>query len=229
MLLRASLSPNSAVRCCGVVGFEAVPDARRCALCRRSDTGVAVWLTVGRSTQGSSASASSSDHLLLSSSSPALESHSSVPSESGLGMLGGDDDIVLGNSGALCVRLQLGESCSERSGRTVRTGVEMLSSSSAMLWWPATPLIVCSPKEPGGKRSRRAVTLGFAGGDSSNIVSMRGPRAPPDVLLVAPVRSESKSVSLWKSASSSSPDPKARTSLSDEPTNVEACSEGAIE
>jgi hypothetical protein len=48
-------------------------------------------------------------------------------------MLGGDEGIALGNSGALCVRVQVGESCEERWGRTVRTGVTILSSSSAML------------------------------------------------------------------------------------------------
>jgi hypothetical protein len=144
-------------------------------------------------------------------------------------MLGGDEGIRLGNKGALCVRVKLGESCRDRSGLTVRTGVEMLSSSSAMLCWPKAALTMGSPKAPGGNRSRRAVTLTLDGGDSSNMVSMRGPRGPPDVLLVAPVRSESKRVSLWKSASSSSPEPKPRTSLSDEPTNVEACSEGAME
>ena len=152
-----------------------------------------------------------------------------MPSESGLGMLGEDDGIALGKSGALCVRVTLGESCKERWGRTVRTGVDMLSSSSAMLWWPATPLTIGSPNDPGGSRSRRAVILTLEGGDSSNIVSMRGPRAPTVEPLVAPVRSESKTVSLWTSASSSSPDPKARSSLSDEPTNVDACSEGAME
>ena len=144
-------------------------------------------------------------------------------------MLGGDEGIKVGNRGAACVRVKLGESWSERSGRTVRTGVDILSSSSVMLCWPAAPLMAGSPKEPGGSRSRRAVTLILDGGDSSNIVSMRGPRGPPDVLLVAPVRSESNSVSLCWSASSSSPEPKPRTSLSDEPTNVEACSEGAME
>jgi hypothetical protein len=65
----------------------------------------------------------------------------------------------------------------------------------------------------------------FGGGESSNIVSIRRFR-PPEEFSVTPVRKESKTVSLWKSISSSGAmgDPLNSTS---ESTKVEARSEVA--
>lgn len=60
-----------------------------------------------------------------------------------------------------------------------------------MLWLSEILFVRPPPKVPDGSKSRRAVTLTLAGGDSSKMVSMRGPRAPPDTLLFAPVRCES--------------------------------------
>ena len=189
MLLRASRSTWSS---CGVEGFVFGAEESKRGFERRRVIGVARWLAEGKSTQGSSPSCSSNDHLLLLSSSPTVESHSRVPSESGLGMLGGDDGVRVGKTAVLDCLEKLTASWRRCSGRTVlRTGVVKLSWSSAMLWPSELSFAGSSPKVPDGSKSRRAVTLSLAGGDSSNMVSMRGPRAPPDTLRVAPVRSES--------------------------------------
>ena len=190
MLLRASRSTWSSAWHWGVDGLEFGTEASMRGFERHRVTDVPRWLAGGWSTHGSSPSCSSSDHLLLLSSSPTVESHSSVPRESGLGMLGGDDGTKLGNTVVLDGLEKLTASSRYGSGRTVRTGVVMLSSSSAMLWSPEVPLVGCSPKAPEGSKSRNAVILTLAGGDSSKMVSMRGPRAP-HTLLGAPVRSES--------------------------------------